>query len=96
MRDRARLELSPREYADAKAAERQRHLAAVLEILRRARLEGADWYRDALRVASQTRARCSRPSSSARPPAPPRLPRYAIDDEGTLRVTARDVFGDPR
>lgn len=92
MRDRVRLELSPRAYADAKEAERQRNLASVLETLRRARLEGAEWYLEALRVASETRARCSRPSSEPRPPAPPRLPRYAIDDDGTLRVTARVVL----
>ncbi len=63
MRDRAQLELSPSAYRALKAEERRATLDELLEILRRARDSRAWWYVDALRVATETKARCRTRSS---------------------------------
>jgi hypothetical protein len=44
VRGREQLELTPSEYLDAKAAERQRHLAWLVRELRLARAERRGWY----------------------------------------------------
>lgn len=57
MRDAIRLELSPRDYAAFKRAERQRILDELLVELRRARDSGADW---CVWIVEQRRARGTR------------------------------------